>query len=148
MYGVMVVVSALVTAVFTATFLRLWDVATTVRQHDELVRNRNEDLRTWVGDDDRVMEDDIAEKQMRAAEAGLGEGGAQIQIRDKVTAIHEHYYRDQRRGAERAVRDAQLSELWMHHLYRRIRRKPFLTLNAPEEVAAITDRWRERRSAT
>jgi hypothetical protein len=135
---------AVITAVMTAAFLHWLNVPATVRAHDELVRNRDEDLLTWVQDDDRRLEGEIEEKVARVAAAGAGLGGAPIQVREKLTAQAEHSYRDQRRAAQRAVREARQREGVAHRLYRRLSGNPFPSLTAPDQVADITDRWRRR----
>jgi hypothetical protein len=127
---------------------RLIKVPGSVHRNDELVRNRNEDLRTWVQDDDRAMEADIGAKILLAHEAGVGYGGAPAQIRAKVTSIFEHRYRDQLRTAERIAREVRLGEGLPHRMFRRMRGKPYVLLTAPNEVAEILERWTEHRPAS
>jgi hypothetical protein len=140
----MEIVSPIVTGVVLLTLARLIPVPKTVRLHDARVRDRNEDLLTWMQDDDQLMEREIAVKLEDAAEKGVHLGGAPIQMRDKVTAIFEHRYRDQLRTAERIAHEVELDESWAHRAYRRLWRKPYVAVTAPHEGAAILDRWQAR----
>ena len=125
---------------------RLTDVPATIRRNDERIRNRDEDLLTWVMDDDRDLEREVSAKQQAAYAAGVVSTGIHFQIRDRVTAVFEHRYRDQLRDAERVTRDVRLSEGAIHRAYRKLWNRPYPVLKAPREAEIIVARWKARRS--
>ncbi len=137
-------VTAVVASLVTVIATRLLTVPVAVRRNDLLIRNRNDDLRTWVLDDDKALEADIQAKLQDINAAGLLHSGAPIQSRDKATRWAEHRYRDQQTTAERVLRDTAASETVSHGLYRKLARKPMPALTAPQDVSPILARWRGR----
>src|SRR5207247_721096 len=112
-----------------------------IRRHDERVRNRDEDLGTWVEDDNRWLARETSAKLQVARAHGVAEGGAPAQIRQKLSTIVVQRYRDQLRDAERVRREVQIEEGFLHRWVRSLRGRPIPELDAPARAKPITDRW-------
>jgi len=111
-----------------------------IRRNNQSIRDRDEDLTTWVEDDKKQVR--LETIRIHAAEARKTEGPdysvSQIQgIKNQVV----QRYRDQLRGAERAVRDVELAEQVHHRLVRRLTKRPIPGLTAPSTQAQTIAEW-------
>lgn len=132
-----------IAVVLVYVFTRVHDVPGDVKQHDQRIRNRDADLATWIVDDDRATQEEIEQRTAEAAMNGVTAGGALVQIPQKVTRHTQQRYRDQLIDAQRVVTDIDLSERWVHRLWRKIVRRPRPELTAPARHGDTLDRWAE-----
>lgn len=135
-------VIAVTSIIGTLLVERLYNVPRDIRRNDELVRNRDEDLRTWIEDDDAALRKQHLLIMARESRGSTGPDYSLVeyqQLKDQVA----HRYRDQLRDAERTVRDLALSEQLPHRLARRLFRKPLPGLTAPQLQTATLDHWHE-----
>lgn len=133
---------ALTSIIGTLLVERLYNVPRDIRRNDELVRNRDEDLQTWIEDDDAELRKQHLVIMAREARKSAGPDYSLVeyqQLKDQVA----HRYRDQLRDAERTVRDLALSEQLPHRLARRLLREPLPELTAPQLKVATLDHWHE-----
>jgi hypothetical protein len=133
---------ALISIIGTLLVERLYNVPRDIRRNDELISNRDEDLRTWIEDDDAELRKQHLVIMAREARKSAGPDYSLVeyqQLKDQVA----HRYRDQLRDAERTVRDLALSEQLPHRFARRFLRKPLPELTAPQLKAATLDHWHE-----
>lgn len=109
---------------------------------DRFVRDRDEDLASWVSDRSLALERELAETTEDMNKENLFYSGAHAVAlaRLKERALHE--YRDQERQAQRDVALAGERETWPHAFWRRVRRQPFPTLTTPERAHSVLDAWR------
>lgn len=138
--GVFVLLAAYVLDL-KAAVKHLVNVPRDVERHDKRIRNRDDDLATWIADDAKAVADDIHAKLQDANQRGLSSGGAPLQVRRKVTALALHRYRDQHRDAERVREDVALEERWTHAWWRWIMHKPMPALEAPAIRADVIADW-------
>lgn len=121
---------------------RAANVPRDVRRNDERIRNRDEDLRTWIEDDDKRLKDEHL--QILASES-VKSSGPDVSIfhyqRAKDQLVHR--YRDQLRDAQRTRREVELSEQLLHRLVRRAFRRPLPSLSAPSVMADVLAHWHE-----
>jgi hypothetical protein len=89
----------------------------------------------------------VREKAQAGHRLGVTSPGIHRLSRDRVTAHVEHRYRDQLVDAERTVENVKLSENLAHRTYRRLRRRPYPSIMAPEACADILARWANRAPA-
>lgn len=141
---------ALLLIVATLAADRMINVPRDVRRNDEMLRNRSEDLSTWIEDEDRWLKNEFIEVRRAAAFESVRE---QIGRRNAwvIPYRHEqlkdglrHRYRDQLRDAERVFRSVALTEETGHHIYRRVRGRPVPALDAPTRQTKILEDWNER----
>jgi hypothetical protein len=106
------VLEALLLIVATLVGERIINVPRDVRRNDEMLRNRDGDLRTWIEDDN-----DWLEREMHAVDQAAADQYRylvpyrQQQLKDEV----RRRSRDQRRDADRIFRSVGLSEEIFHH---------------------------------
>ncbi|HXS33031.1 MAG TPA: hypothetical protein VN758_04555 [Solirubrobacterales bacterium] len=138
MLGVALIV---ITVLFTVLAERIYNVPREMRRNNERIRNRDEDLRTWIEDDRKQARREVIRihlAESRRTDDGPDYSVSQIQrVKDEVL----HRYRDQLRDAERVVRDVRLSEQLPHRLARRIFGKAVPDLTAPTEKANVIADW-------
>lgn len=114
-----------------------------LRRNDERVRNRDEDLRTWIEDDDAQLNQE--ELRILASESVKSAGpDYSIALYQQVKDQLVHRYRDQLRDAERTRREVALSEQLRHRVARRVLARPLPCLDAPAEMAEVIAHWQER----
>lgn len=127
--------------ILTLVVERVVNVPRDLRRNDERIRNRDEDLATWIEDTDAELA-----KQLRVTRAPERDFAQAMTGMATTFGLHrdaQHRYRDQRREAERLVRDVQLSEGVAHRAARQVLRRPLPTLNAPSDKAHVIQMWRE-----
>lgn len=109
---------------------------------DRFVRDRDEDLASWVSDRNLALERELAETTEMLNKDNLFYSGAHgvALARLKERALHE--YRDQERQARRDLALAGERESWAHAFWRRRRRQPFPTLTTAERASGVLDAWR------
>ena len=127
----------------TLVLERAANVPRDIRRNDDRVRNRDEDLRTWIEDDDRQLKQEqlriLASESVKSAGPDLSIFLYQ-QAKDQLV----HRYRDQLRDAERIRREVVLSEQVPHRILRWFRSRPLPTISAPHDVAETLAHWHER----
>lgn len=121
---------------------RLYNVPRDIRRNDELIRNRDEDLQTWIEDNDAELRKQHLAILAREARKSAGPDYSLVEYQQLKNQI-VHRYRDQWRDAERTIRDLALSEQLPHRLARLLLRKPLPELGAPRLKAATLDHWHE-----
>lgn len=121
---------------------RLFGARREIDAHDRFVRDRDEDLASWVADRSRALERQLAEKTEELNKENLFYSGAHgVALAGlKERALHE--YRDQERQARRDFALAREQEIWMHDFWRRRDDRPFLSLQVPERALPVLDAWR------
>lgn len=123
---------------------RAYNVPRDIRRHDERIRNRDEDLITWIEDDQKQLRRETITLNIADSRGGGREmppylvAFQQHQLKDQVL----HRYRDQLRDAERVARDVELSEQLPHRLMRRALRWPVPALTAPVVKADAIEGWK------
>lgn len=118
----------------------LYHLPVVIRRNDERIENRDEDLRTWIEDDDAELRNGYLRIVLTERAKAAGPDTSLVQYQQlKKDVVHR--YRDQLRDAERAVRDVALSEQMPHRLMRRLLGKPFPSLRAPNVKASTLDHW-------
>jgi hypothetical protein len=126
----------------TLVLERAANVPRDIRRNDERVRNRDEDLRTWIEDDDKQLKEEqlriLASESVKSAGPDLSIVLYQ-QIKDQLI----HRYRDQLRDAERIREEVALSEQLLHAIARRLLGRPLPGLTAPTDMAKVLAHWRE-----
>src|SRR5437868_6325751 len=121
---------------------RFWNAHGEVASHDRFVRERDEDLSSWVSDRTVELRRDIHAKTEEMNTENLfysGAHGAAIALL-KERALHE--YRDQERRARRDLALIAETEGPLHRYWRRRVARPFPSLTAPHDAAPILDMWR------
>lgn len=127
----------------TLVLERAANVPLDIRRHDAHVRNRDEDLRSWIEDDDRQLK---AEHLRILASESVKSAGPDLSIflyqqaKDQVV----QRYRDQLRDAERTRLEIVLSEQVLHRIVRRVLTRPVPSLSAPSNMEEVLAHWRER----
>lgn len=116
----------MITVLLTVLAERAYSVPREIRHNNERIRNRDEDLRTWIEDNRRQVRREFT--RIWLAESRRKEGPDYSvsqcqQVKDEVL----HRYRDQLRDAQRVVRDVKLSEQFLHRVVRHIRGNSFPT---------------------
>lgn len=121
---------------------RLWNLPRDIRRNDERIKNRDEDLRAWIEDDDAELRQQHLAVMAREARGSEGSDFSLVEyqrLKDQVA----HRYRDQLRDAERTARDVALSEQLPHHFARGLLHRPLPELTAPVVKAATIQHWYE-----
>ena len=121
---------------------RLFGARHEIDAHDRFVRDRDEDLASWVADRSLALERQLAEKTEELNKDNIFYGGPHgvALARLKERALHE--YRDQERQAQRDVALAGEQEIWMHSFWRRRDGRPFPGLENLERALPVLDAWR------
>lgn len=127
----------------TLVLERAANVPRDIRRNDDRVRNRDEDLRTWIEDDDKQLKQEqlriLASESVKSAGPDLSIFLYQ-QAKDQLV----HRYRDQLRDAERIRREVVLSEQVPHRILRWFRSRPAPAISAPSDLAETLAHWHER----
>lgn len=127
----------------TLALERVVNVPRDIRRDDERIRNRDEDLQSWIEDDDKRLKQEqlriLASESVKSAGPDLSAVLYQ-QARDQLV----HRYRDQLRDAERIRREVELSEQLLHGIARRVLGRPLPGFTAPNEMAKVLDHWHEQ----
>lgn len=131
-----------VLAVLLAFGGRLLAVPRELMANDRAVRDRDEDLETWVADEHVRLERELHELSEALNKENLywsGHHGKQIALA-KERALHR--FRDQERQALRDAATIRDRETWPHLLYRARKGIPSPELRAPGRVAPVLEVWR------
>lgn len=138
-----ILTAGVLSAVIALFGKRVLDVPGEVRQHDARIRNRDEDLATWIADDDQTVSRRHAElKQSAFVQSGIHAHLARSEMR-RLHGKVQHRYRDQLREAARLVREIEVSERLSHRLYRFATRQPLPRLQAPDNQRERLERWND-----
>jgi hypothetical protein len=122
--------------------VRLSAVPGDVDRHDRRAAALDEDLERWVADDHRALQPELARVTGDCNSRGLLYSGAHLTALAAAKTKTLHRYRDRCSESERALADLVAEESWPHERWRRLRRRPLLTLHAPERVEPVIDAWR------
>lgn len=114
-----------------------------VRRNDRLLRDRDDDLATWVADTKpaldwrlkRIADKLAAREALRTGELNWSRGKA------KEAVLHA--YRDQEREANRFAAQIELRETWGHRAWRLVCRRSLPRLTAPARAEPVLDLWGE-----
>lgn len=131
---------AFILIVLTLAVDRGANVFRDIRRNNQSIRDRDEDLTTWIEDDKKQVR--LETIRIHAAEARKTKGPdysvSQIQgVKNQVL----QRYRDQLRGAERTVCGVELSEQIHHRLVRRLTKRPIPGLTAPSTQGRTIAEW-------
>lgn len=128
--------------VLTLAIERAITIPRDIRRNDELLRNRDEDLTTWIEDSDKDLASELRRVETAARETSRTYlvGYRYQELKDALL----HRYRDQRRDADRTFRSVAISEEAWHSWYRRVRKRSMPALTAPEVQAETLARWDAR----
>jgi hypothetical protein len=129
-----------VTVLVTLLVERTYSVPRDLRRHDERVFNRDEDLRTWIEDNRKLVRRDFIRIWSAEARRKSGPDYSVSQCQKVKTEVLQRY-RDQLRDAERVVRDVKLSEQLPHRLWRHITGRTAPGLISPAEKANTVAEW-------
>jgi hypothetical protein len=123
----------------------LWTVGRDVRLHDQLVRNRDEDLGNWIDDADGDLTTELGKLTRKHVGTEHVQWPLYLRKFDKQQAKDEVLKRlgDQLRDATRYRQEIELSEGWHHRAWRRIASKPLPELSAEQEKSDVIDRWKK-----
>jgi hypothetical protein len=128
------------TILLTLLAERSYTVPRDIRRNDERIINQDEDLRTWIADNRKLVRRDFL--RIWATEARRKDGpDYSVSQCQKVKNEVLQRYRDELRGTERVVRDVCLSEQLPHRLWRRITHRSVPELMAPIERAHTIAEW-------
>ena len=135
-------------AVATVLAQRVYNVPREVRRNDTRIRHSDEDLETWIGDEQkgqrRALIRSIVERQHAAKENSPDYSLVKLQeAKDGVL----QRYRDQRRQAERQVDEIEDDEQLPHRLWRKARSLPVPQLTAPTKKARTVADWEQTAEA-
>jgi hypothetical protein len=126
-----------------ALLLRVaWEVPEDLRQHDRRMKEFDEDLETWVVDDNSDLLTELQEIDNDHAGRGVFDSSFRITARNRARARALLRYRNEESRAHRAANELRASEGAIHRLYRALARRPFRTLEGPDRVQPVLDRWR------
>lgn len=114
-----------------------------VRNHDRLIRDRGEDLSTWVSDTKPALDWRLIQIAAGLAARGMLQSGELNWMRARAKEQTLHAYRDQERAAERFIAEIELRDTWAHRVYRFFAARPQPSLSAPETTERVLDSWRE-----
>lgn len=130
-----------------------------VRTHDAAIRDRDDQLATWVADRNYELQRECTALRLllgpQPAVLDDGAGGvsnwpAMAHQTDldiaaaRGLAIHE--YRDQERLARIDVAQLLAGEGWPHRVYRKLRRRSVPSLSTPSRAQRVLDSWRKQSS--
>jgi hypothetical protein len=116
-YAVLVVLGG--GAVVALVFTRLLDVPTEIRLHNEQMRNRDQDLGSWITDTDRKLDIDLRRTHNEMAAQGQLYSGALGRQLERVRDQVREACRNEHRAAERLRRELLASERWSHKQLRK-----------------------------
>jgi hypothetical protein len=134
----------IVGAVASVVIGRGYNVPRDVRRNDTRIRNADEDLATWVEDEDKGQRLALIQSIQERQEASR-KGTPDYSLTQLQKAKNEvlHRYRDQRRTAERLVAEIEDDEQLPHRLWRKARNRPVLQLTTPREKAEKVANWEQ-----
>jgi hypothetical protein len=122
--------------------LRLSAVPGDVDRHDRRARALDQDLERWVADDHRQLRADMAGVADEHNSRNVFYSGFHLAARGEVKTQALQRYRDRLAETTRAFDDLVGEESWAHDLWRNLRRREPLALQAPGRVEAVIDEWR------
>jgi hypothetical protein len=138
-----IVLTAFVAALAGAIVGPLFAASVEVRQHDQQIRARDNDLEEWLVTRHREFRRRWNELQQQMNAAGILHGGAPTQARSKVGTIALYEYREALRQAHADRAQVVAREGWSHALIRRARRRALPELATPERAGALVGYWSE-----
>jgi hypothetical protein len=140
MEDTMHLLEALTLIVLTLAAERCVNVPRDIRRNNERVRNRDEDLTTWIKDDKKQARRETLRVYVAESRKTEGPDYSVSQIQGIKNQVLQRY-RDQLRDAERVVRDVKLSEQFPHRLVRGITKRPVPGLTAPDTQDRTIAEW-------
>jgi hypothetical protein len=132
--------------VSVALLVWLGKVPYDVRNHDRLIRDRDEDLATWVADTKLALDRRLKQILEELSARGGLYSGERLSQRALAKEETLHLWRDQERGAKRFVAGLAAREEVAHRVWRTLRGRPFPQLETPERAAKVLDYWRSPES--
>lgn len=132
---------AFILIVLTLVVDRGANVFRDIRRNNQTIRDRDEDLATWIADDKKEARRETL--RVYLAEARKTEGGPDYSV-SQIQGIKNQVlqrYRDQLRQTERTVRNVEVNEQMHHRLVRRLTRNPVPGLMAPIAQAQTIAEW-------
>jgi hypothetical protein len=134
----------IVGAVASVVIGRGYNVPRDVRRNDTRIRNADEDLATWIDDEDKGQRLALIRSIQERREAHR-KGTPDYSLTQLQSAKNEalHRYRDQRRGAERLVTEIEDEEQLPHRLWRRAQSRRVPQLGTPEAKAKKVAQWEQ-----
>src|SRR5262249_43169832 len=131
-------------AVASQLIQRAYNVPRDVRRNDTRIRHSDEDLATWIGDEDKGQDLALIRSIQERQEAHR-KGTPDYSLTQLQKAKNEvlHRYRDQRRSAERLVAETADDEQFPHRLWRKAQGRPVPQLTTPEAKAETIVQWEQ-----
>jgi hypothetical protein len=118
----------------------LWRARGDVTSHDRLIADRDDDLATWVADEQVWLDRALRRIDDLLAARGILDSGERPWQRGMAAEDALHRWRDQEREARRLVADLRGRESWPHRRWRG--RRPFPALRTPDEARPVLGQWR------
>lgn len=132
---------AFILIVLTLVVDRGTNVFRDIRRNNQSIRDRDEDLATWIADDKKETRRETLRVYVAEARKTEGPDYSVSQIQGiKNRALQR--YRDQLRQAKRTVRNVEVNEQMHHRLARRLARNPVPDLTAPSTQAQTIAEWK------
>jgi hypothetical protein len=129
-----------ITVLLTLVVERCYSVPRDIRQNNERIQNRDEDLRCWLEETRMQVRRDHL--RIWAREAPETDGyDYSVSECSKVKKDALQRYQEQLREAERAIREVQLSEQLPHRAFRKVRGDAIPGLVPPSERTATIIEW-------
>lgn len=142
MGGMNVVLTGVVVGFAIFLLQRLVTIPREIRHHDRTVRERDDDLRQWVADDDEALAIELHEIGEDCNSRNLFYSGYHVKARAFARSRKLQRFRDQAALAEREAARIRDSEGAGHKLVRLFLRKPFAVMAFRSDTKAIVGRWR------
>lgn len=135
-------IQAIIGGATVALIIWLTKIPGDVRSHDRLIRERDEDLSTWLADEKLSVDRELATLLDELAARNLVFSGARLSggVRIKEAALQR--WRDQERSAHRARAELEGHEEWPHRVWRFLLKRRLPILTAPTRGKPILDHWR------
>lgn len=136
------IAAAAIGAILALLFRGLWEVPGNVRQHDRRVAELDEDLETWVVDDDSELRADLLRIDNEHSARGTLNSGLRVADRNAARGRALLRYRNEERRVRREANELRNAEGVLHRAWRWICHNPLPDIRAPERVEPVLDRWR------
>lgn len=131
---------AFILVVLTLVVDRGANVFRDIRRNNQTIRDRDEDLTTWIEDDKKEARRETLRVYVAEARKTEGPDYSVSQIQGIKNQVLQRY-RDQLRQTERTVRNVEVNEQMHHRLVRRLTRNPVPGLTAPSTQAQTIAEW-------
>lgn len=134
----------IVGAVASLLIQRAYNVPRDVRRNDTRIRHSDEDLATWIEDEDKGQRLALI-RSIQERQDAHRKGTPDYSLTQLQKAKNEvlHRYRDQRRTAERLVAEIEDDEQLPHRLWRKAQSRPVPPLSTPQEKAKKIGEWEQ-----